>query len=482
MQNTSTRKGTGVIGGIPPARTLLTTAPAAPVTPLTVPTGTPTVPTIAAPPSPVAPPKQQPETAAVPVSFVPLQVTVLTTHYENGLKTFREIQKAKVASAPTLATAIKEVVTVEEFQKARGSVLHLVFETARPVASVWLLANEIAKAPTGDAVDVYLTANPHHKHATAFYTVPLTFTEVGKQVPIMPVTAKAAEGASMVSLSLVSGGARGEYLLLPMFYRNRDVLKAIMRFASPPTLPATVRALIAPFATQQPTASLASAIKDVTTALAIAEGTALYHSTGYIEQDGIGSHTHTGGAVISDATSDANVRREFRELLRTYPMLGTVALTTRRPVNATARNGIAMGMYYATRRVESAEFMPDSGAAARFYHVVAPSGNFYNDEFVANLQELTDRMRDMPANAGSAIVVWDALPESFNVIDGTVDATLVFVQPTESMRSSFLPQAINLFTCTDSEKKPAMEIIYTMLPQYMTNIREASTLWPGSNA
>ena len=210
------------------------------------------------------------------------------------------------------------------------------------------------------------------------------------------------------------------------------------------------------------------------TSLRIARGTALYHATGFIGDDGVASHTQTAGAKIVLPTASDAERAEFRAFLTSYPMIGTVALSTRRPVNATSRNGLATAMYHATQDIDVALALR-SADSTPFLHLVAPAGNYRNDMFVAQMQELTDRMRD--ADEKHCLVVWDAYPtRGLDIIDGSDSVTLVFVQSVDSMKTSLLVPAKNLFSCPPGAAQPLLEIVYALLPQYMTNVMAASEI------
>jgi hypothetical protein len=406
----------------------------------------------------------------VPASFVPIQSAILMQVHRGGQDAWRKTHMVQIPRAAPARERQERQLALAEYIHTRGP-LFLVYDDIHPVDTLAGVAAQLAKGGK-----VYLTTAPFTGAARTKYTAPLTLTAVGRSTLVVPGL-RQTEPIGDVALT-VSGDTRDERLHLPPFFRMAPVLEALFVMAAPPTLPQAIRDLTAPFAESAPTTSVRAAFEGnfVTTDFTIAAGTAFYHTTGFIGDDGTCSHTQTAGAkIVLPTASSKNIVAEFRAFLQAYPMIGTVALTTRRPVNATSRAGVATAMYHATQPITGAQIMRGAAPSIAFLHLIAPAGNVHNDEFVSQLQELTDRMRDDSASAGLCLVLWGRYPKhGLTAVDSSEDVTLVFVQTLASMKTGFLVPSKNLFTCAEGAKKPLLEVVYNLLPKYMTNVATAS--------
>ena len=91
-----------------------------------------------------------------------------------------------------------------------------------------------------------------------------------------------------------------------------------------------------------------------------------------------------------------------------------------------------------------------------------------NDDFAERVYELSAKLSATPEVDDLCLLVWDAVPASLGVIDGSVPVTVVFFQSDSAKVAGFAETSKNLFTCADDDKYPPVEMLYTVNPKFET--------------
>ena len=405
--------------------------------------------------------------------LVPVQTAVILSANNEALRRSINDHALEAPWARTqerkLATGAVPLSRLAQADSDRGYHMVLVMVGLSPHAPLDVLVAEAAKR---DGAALFLTDEGFDLLPQKEYTQRVKLTEAGEGAVVEEVEAGETEGKAKGGMLFVRDRGSRRVRLAAEMLGHPHVLAGLVRPTGPPILPIAVRALTLPIgpATRTVTASMftsAFAPWAVTGDVRVAKGTRLFHQAGFCDEYGSGSHTNTLVNRPVFEKDDPN-RRVVAQLGQMYPMAGAVALSTRRIVRASHTSSVTHGMYAATRDLGLARDAFGGSGERMFLHAVAHPHVRENDDFAERVYELSAKLSATPEVDDLCLLVWDAVPASLGVIDGSVPVTVVFFQSDSAKVAGFAETSKNLFTCADDDKYPPVEMLYTVNPKFET--------------
>jgi hypothetical protein len=206
----------------------------------------------------------------------------------------------------------------------------------------------------------------------------------------------------------------------------------------------------------------------------IAKGTTFYHYSGNATLPK-GSHTNmTSFQMYVDkkggfAQNDVDERQEVKEFLQKHPTMDSVTLSTRPPLMASAKNGVALSRYVATREFDL--------SSLKVYNIFLFAGNTPNDEFLIKVPELCKRISWSEGCESVALMIWtqvgknDVLMSNIDKIDNKNVLDLITFHYVKNPRIS--QTHLSLFTgtsCDNIDEYPPLLWEFDLTPLYVNDL------------
>jgi hypothetical protein len=206
----------------------------------------------------------------------------------------------------------------------------------------------------------------------------------------------------------------------------------------------------------------------------IAKGTTFYHYSGNATLPK-GSHTNmTSFQMYVDkkggfTQNDVDERQEVKEFLQKHPTMDSVTLSTRPPLMASAKNGVALSRYVATREFDL--------STLKVYNIFLFAGNTPNDEFLIKVPELCKRISWSEGCESVALMIWtqvgknDVLMSNIDRIDNKNVLDLITFHHVKNPRIS--QTHLSLFTgtsCDNIDEYPPLLWEFDLTPLYVNDL------------